>query len=427
MVKQLLFLLVLGVLWHPAHAQRESTELKALRATLAQLDSSDTQGRALALRDLGVALKELRRYKPALAAFNESALLNRAGTDSMHLAIALATLRAEVLTHLRDHPGALAWVEHAHSLERLILQQSMDEHLLQQEARSVERLRAAEIQLQEAESMLKVEEHRAKELKLYGGIAIALLALITLVSLLLLWRGRALKSARAASPEPPQSRVVEEKEHIVDVGPLPHLAVLHTEVDPHFVHRNLTAIAGMLRKNEAVRASAYLDSFLRWLRMLVDQSGKEQLPLEDGIIFLRQYLKLEALRFPDGLDYSVEADRALLNSDSKVLVNTMLVQPFVESAIRERLVSKEGPKRISVHFSMRDGKLMVIVEDNGVFPVEMARPAHTEGSESAELRYTKHRLQRLSQQLGNKRIAYWELKEGERSAGTRVEVRLSEE
>lgn len=426
MVKRLLFLLVLGALWQPAHAQRESDELKALRTALAELDSSDTQGRALALKDLGTGLKEARRYKPALLAFNESALLNRADTDSMDLAIKLAVLRAEVLTPLRDYPGALAWVEHAHRLERMLLQQSMDKHLLEQEARFDARLKAEEAQRQEVERQLKAEERRAKELKLYGGIAVALLALITLVALLLLWRGRRRKTESSALPESPKGGIVEEKEHIVEAGPLPHVDVLHTEINPHFVHSSLTAIAGMLRKNEAVRASAYLDGFLRWLRMLVDQSGKEQVPLEDGIVFLRQYLKMEALRFPDGLDYSVEADRALLQMDPKVLVNTMLLQPFVQSAIRERLVSKEGAKKISVHFSVRDGKLIGTVEDNGVFPAVSNERDHVDASESAELRFTKQRLQLLSHELGNKRITYWELKEGERSAGTRVEVLLGE-
>ncbi len=247
-----------------------------------------------------------------------------------------------------------------------------------------------------------------------------------MVALLLVWRGRSRKPESSPSPEPPKSVIAEEKEHIVDVGPLSHTDMLYTEMNPHFIHSNLTAIAGMLRKNEAVRASAYLDGFLRWLRMLVDQSGKEQIPLEDGIAFLRQYLKLEALRFPDGLDYSVEAEPTLLNADSKVRVNTMLLQPFVESAIRERLASKEGAKIISVHFSMRDGKLIGTVEDNGVFPVVRNERDRPDESESAELRFSKQRLQLLSHKLGNERITYWELKEGERSAGTRVEVWLSE-
>ena len=426
MVKRLLFLLILSLLWQPAHAQRESAELKALRSAVAELDSSDTQGRALALKDLGVALKDVGRYKPALVVFNESALLNRANTDSMDLAIELALLRAKVLTPLRDYPGALAWIEHAHRLERMLLQQSMNEHLLEQEARFETRLQDEATQRQELESQMKVEELRAKELQLYGGVAIALLALITLVALLLVWRGRSRKTESSALPEPTKNVIVEEKEQIVDVGPLSHTDVLHTDMDPHFIHSSLTAIASMLRKNEAVRASAYLDGFLRWLRMLVDHSGKEQVPLEDGIAFLRQYLKMEALRFPNGLDYSVEADPALLQADSKVLVNPMLLQPFVESAIRERLASKEGAKRISVHFSMREEKLIGTVEDNGMFPVIPKESDHPEGSESTEQRFTKQRLQLLSHKLGNKRITYWELKEGERSAGTRVEVLLVE-
>lgn len=348
MVKRLLFLLLLGPLWQPTHAQRESAELKALRSALAELDSSDTQSRALVLKDLGVALKDVRRYKPALAAFNESALLNRAGTDSMDLAITLAMLRAEVLTPLRDYPGALAWVEHAHRLERSVLQQSMDEDLIEQEARFDTRLKDVEAQRSDLENQLKAEEVRVKELQEYGGVAVGLLALITV---LLLWRRRSSKPDRSAIPEPPKSPLTEEKVSSAETGPLPHMDVLHTEMNPHFIHSSLTAIAGMLRKNEAVRASAYLDGFLRWLRMLMDQSRKEQVPLEDGIAFLRQYLKMEALRFPDGLDYSVEADRALLNSDSKELVNTMLLQPFVGARSGSDLFRRRARRR-SVYTSV---------------------------------------------------------------------------
>lgn len=76
---------------------------------------------------------------------------------------------------------------------------------------------------------------------------------------------------------------------------------------------------------------------------------------------------------------------------------------------------------------MREGNLIGTVEDNGVFPVDPSQRDPLAGSESAELSYTKQRLQLLSHKLGNKRIAYWELKEGERSAGTRVEVLLDED
>lgn len=429
MVKRtlLLLLLLLGAPWQRVQAQRESAELKALRLAVAQVDSSDLHKRALALKDLGVALKDARRYRPALEAFNESAALNNATADTVDLAIALALLRAEVLTPLRKFPEALAWIEHAHALERILLKRTMDEQLRELEADFDARSQAEDLQRQKVKDQVEAERRRSQQRQLYGGSAIALMALIALIALLLLWRSRRQKPQREVLPVPAKSEPVAVKERSAEVDPIPQQPVLRTEMNPHFIHSSLGAIASMLRKNEAVRASAYLDGLLRWLRMLLDQSGGEQVPLEDGIAFLRQYLKMEALRFPGGLDYSVEAEPALLYGDGKVLVNTLLVQFHVENAIWQRLAVKEGAKRISVQFTKRDGMLIATVEDNGVLSNAPAQSEHPERRESEELRSTTKSQQMIAHELGgSKLVRYTELKDGERSVGTRVELVLSE-
>ncbi len=332
---------LLGNLASTLSARGEHSEAAQLHEqVLDELDSTDLHNKAWTLSNLGRSLLYAKRYTEAIAAFDTGDSLNAASGNALDLAIDLAELRAECLEAMGDITGAYAMIRRARDLQDTLFDRSMNEQLLELETKFGTQLKEEEIARLDAEAREREERLRVRNVQLYGSLALAVLAL---GAMLLVWRNLRQKRKYSATLEKLNTELGEQKSHIEEINRLLQLKVLRTQMNPHFIYNSLNAIHNLVRKGEAVAASAYLDGFARLLRMVLDHSVKERVPLADEIAFLRQYLKLEAMRFEDGLDYVVDADRAL-HDDEDLLVPTLLVQPFVENAVWHGLAPKQGEK-----------------------------------------------------------------------------------
>ena len=399
-------------------AHMEAVELH--EQVLTQLDSTDLHNRAWTLSNLGRSLMYAQRFPEALAAFDTGDSLNAASGNALDLAIDLAELRAECLETMGDPAGAYEMIKRARDLQDTLFDRSLNEQYLELEKRFGTQLKEEEITRLDAEAREREERLRVRNVQLYGSLALALLAL---GAALLVWRNLRQKRKYSASLELLNAELSEQKARIEEINRLLQLKVLRTQMNPHFIYNSLNAIHNLVRKGETTAAGAYLDGFARLLRMVLDHSVMDRIPLEDEIAFLRQYLELESLRFEDGLDFTVDADRAMLDDDP--IVPALLVQPFVENAVWHGLAPKRGPKRLHVHFHQHEGKLACTVEDNGVGRVAAPKRSHPDGSTSLGLQLTNERLQLLAYKLeGSGRITFTDLKEGNSPLGTRVEIVL---
>ncbi len=420
LVKQAL----LGNLASTLSARGEHDESAMLfEQVLEEMDSIAQRDQAWTLSNLGRSLMYAKRYTEAIAAFNRGDSLNRSSGNAIDLAIDFAELRAECLEAMGDIPGAYAMMKHARDLQDTLFVRSMDEQYLELEKRFETQLKEEEIQRLDAEAREQDERLRLRNVQLYGSLALAMLAL---GGVLLAWRNLRQRRRYATTLEKLNADLNTQKVRVEEINRLLQLKVLRTQMNPHFIYNSLNAIHNLVRKGEPAAASAYLDGFARLLRMVLDHSVKERVPLADEVAFLRQYLELEALRFGDELHFSVDAEQALLE-DEDLLVPTLLVQPFVENAIWHGLAPKQGAKHLNVRFTLRAGQVICAVADDGVGREVAPKRSHADGSASVGLQLTSERLQLLAYKLeGTGRIAFTDLKEGDRPIGTRVEVVLTE-
>lgn len=397
--------------------------IRVHRQVLTELKSDDLSNRAWALRTFAQTLLFAKRYREAIHMMDEGDSLNRVSGNALDLAIDFAELRADCLDSLGDAHGAYVMIKLARDLQDTLFERSMNEQLLELQAKFHTRLKEEEITRLDAENKEKAERLRAKNLQLYGSLLLALLAVGAVV---LVWRNLRQKRKHTAVLEVLNTELKEQKSRIEEINRLLQLKVLRTQMNPHFIYNCLNAIHNLVRRGDDASASAYLDGFARLLRMVLDHSVHERVPLSDEIAFLRQYLKLEALRFEDDLNYAVDAAPSLLEDDD-LLVPTLLIQPFVENAIWHGLAPKQGEKRLTVAFTEKDRKLICTIEDNGVGRSAAPKRSHPDGSSSVGLQLTSERLQLLAYKLeGSGRITFTDLKEGGIPSGTRVEVVLSE-
>ncbi len=203
------------------------------------------------------------------------------------------------------------------------------------------------------------------------------------------------------------------------------LTALKAQMNPHFIFNSLGSIQNLINRDKKMEANIYLSKFARLLRMTLDYSDKREIPLADEINMLEHYLSLEALRFTNKFEYTIETAPGL--DLYEVKIPPMLLQPFIENSIKHGLLPKKGEARLVVRFKrLNDGTLYCMVEDNGIGRVqrEKLKEKSQIGHISKGIKITKNRLELLNQ-IRNKpaeiRITDLYHDSGE-AAGTRVEV-----
>ncbi|HLP20834.1 MAG TPA: histidine kinase [Chitinophagales bacterium] len=143
------------------------------------------------------------------------------------------------------------------------------------------------------------------------------------------------------------------------------LQALRAQMNPHFIFNCLNAIQDFIIKNDAQSARRYLTSFAKLIRITLNNSRRQNVPLTEEIDFLRLYMDLERMRFNDTFSYTVNLPAGV--NGENIEVPSMILQPLVENAIRHGRMGHNGePGLISISFAMEDTILVCSVEDNGV-------------------------------------------------------------
>lgn len=177
---------------------------------------------------------------------------------------------------------------------------------------------------------------------------IAVLLLVGIVSGIFLFRMREIRKRDAVQHD---LRVSE-------------LSALKAQMNPHFVFNALNSIQDYVLMNQTELANDYLGKFARLMRKTLDQSQMVTVTLSEELELLKLYLELEAIRFEEEFEYSIKVDSGL--NTEKVEIPSMIVQPFVENAIKHGLLHKKEDRVLAVDFKMFSSVLECRIEDNGI-------------------------------------------------------------
>ncbi len=136
---------------------------------------------------------------------------------------------------------------------------------------------------------------------------------------------------------------------------------LRNQMHPHFLFNSLNTVAASI--------SADGDKAIRMLKLLsglfrdsLRANFKQELPLDNELRFVENYLQIERLRFGERLQivHMVEEQAR------RALFPAMMLQTLVENAVRHGVASKAGTGIVSISAQIRDAHLVVRVHDNGV-------------------------------------------------------------
>lgn len=144
------------------------------------------------------------------------------------------------------------------------------------------------------------------------------------------------------------------------------LSALKVQMNPHFIFNTLNSIQDFILLNEKENANFYLGKFSKLMRMVLDMSNKEQITFKEEIELLKVYLELEALRFDKDFYYKISGEDKLSYSQDSIEFPPLLIQPFVENAIKHGLLHRKGKKVLFIDFTLEDDILTCTINDNGV-------------------------------------------------------------
>lgn len=141
------------------------------------------------------------------------------------------------------------------------------------------------------------------------------------------------------------------------------LTALKAQMNPHFMYNALNSIQALIIQKDVVKSNLYLGKFSKLMRMILNASGKEMITLKEEVEILGLYLELEKLRFGNDFSYTISVDPNLDVEDQ--LLPSVIIQPFVENALKHGLLHKTGEKKLWISFDWKE-ELVCVVRDNGI-------------------------------------------------------------
>jgi len=139
------------------------------------------------------------------------------------------------------------------------------------------------------------------------------------------------------------------------------LTALRSQMNPHFIFNALNSIQGLINKRNIEDANIYISKFGALLHEVIGKNDKTMQPLATELKQVEYYLQLEQLRFKFQYKIAVAAN---VNT-TEINIPTMLLQPFVENAIKHGIVEKKEAGEIEVAINRDNNDLHIEIKDNG--------------------------------------------------------------
>lgn len=140
---------------------------------------------------------------------------------------------------------------------------------------------------------------------------------------------------------------------------------LRAQMNPHFIFNCISTMQQLVMENDIENVSRFITSFSDLVRQTLDNAAEPFIPLNEEVKFLTSYLELERIRLEDRFSYAITLS-GFTNEDQQCVPN-MVIQPFIENAIKHGVRYKENGKgHIQINFAKAPEKLLCTITDNGI-------------------------------------------------------------
>ncbi|HAF30785.1 MAG TPA: hypothetical protein DCG75_17215 [Bacteroidales bacterium] len=203
------------------------------------------------------------------------------------------------------------------------------------------------------------------------------------------------------------------------------MKALRAQMNPHFIFNAINSIQNYMLDNDIDSALSHLSDFAKLIRLTLDNVSKKKITLDEELNYLKYYIRLEQMRFDKKFETQIILPPEYENS--KIIIPSMILQPYVENSIKHGFVFKENGGKIKLEFLIsKDNILKCIIEDNGVGRKKSRELNKSKRSQQSKGTFiTKERLSLLNQTQERKgyKVDIIDLHdEYNLASGTRVEI-----
>lgn len=169
------------------------------------------------------------------------------------------------------------------------------------------------------------------------------------------------------------------------------LAALRGQLHPHFLFNSFNALATLVRQQKNDVAVEIIAQLSALLRLAIDRTGLQEIPLHQEIDFIRRYLDIEQVRFGDKLHVKIDLEAEAMNA----LVPNIVLQPLVENSIKHGISLRTTPGTVWVRAARSGERLRIEIADDGADDLPPAGPARGTKKPGIGLANTRAQLDKL--------------------------------
>ncbi len=154
------------------------------------------------------------------------------------------------------------------------------------------------------------------------------------------------------------------------------LDALQSQINPHFLYNTLDSITWMIEGGRNDEAAYMITQLARLFRISLS-GGRTIISVADELQHAKCYMNIQKVRYKDSFDVTFETDPEV----ERCCVVKLILQPILENAINYGISGMDDCGRIKVSGALKDGKVFLTVEDNGIgIPREEVELLLTDGS-----------------------------------------------
>lgn len=136
---------------------------------------------------------------------------------------------------------------------------------------------------------------------------------------------------------------------------------LKQQLSPHFLFNSLNSLDSLIQEGSREESSRYVHKLSGMYRYLLQHEDERLVRLSEEIDFARMYIDLMQVRFPKGLEVSLDVP----DEDLGYRIVPCALQLLVENATKHNVISEENPLVIEITSNSAEGTLTV---RNNVIP-----------------------------------------------------------
>lgn len=138
-------------------------------------------------------------------------------------------------------------------------------------------------------------------------------------------------------------------------------AVLHSQINPHFLYNTLFSIKGLSDMGLNKDASEMITALSNFFRISISK-GREIISLEEEFTHIRNYLFIQEMRYGDNFEYTIQLDETISSYQTVKLT----LQPLIENAIYHGVKQTREKGRITVQSKEQGNLIYLEVIDDGI-------------------------------------------------------------